>query len=107
MTNKVKTTTDAVLNKAEVLLKDIEAASRGRRLRKAENEVKNAAKPKTFAGRGLALRQAEADVRPRQRRDARCLYSEMKPANGREPSKPNAKAVLIQAYRHMVDAVRR
>ena len=85
----------------------LKTSNRGERLRKAEADVKNAAKPKTLGGRGVALRQAEADVAPRQQPDPRCLYSEMKPAHGREPSKPNAKAVLIQAYRHMVDAVRR
>jgi hypothetical protein len=77
MTKKMKTTTDTVLNKAEVLLKDLEAASRGRRLRAAENEVKNAAKPKTLGGRGVALQQAEAEVAARQRPDPRCMWRGM------------------------------
>jgi hypothetical protein len=77
MTNKVKTTTDTILSKAEVLLADLEAASRGRRLRKAEAEVKDAAKPKTLGGRGVALQQAEAEVATRKRPDPRCMWRGM------------------------------
>jgi hypothetical protein len=77
MTNKVKTTTDTVLSKAEVLLRDLEAASRGRRLRKAEAEIKDAAKPKTLGGRGVALQHAEAEVASRQRPDPRCMWRGM------------------------------
>jgi hypothetical protein len=104
MTKKLKTTTDTVLNKAEVLLKDLEAAARGTRLRKSEAEVKDSAKPKSRGGR---LIEAEADVAARQRPDPRLLYSEMKPERRREPTKPNAKAELIRAYRRAADAVRR
>jgi hypothetical protein len=78
MTKKLKTTTDTVLNEAEVLLRDIEAASRGRRLRKSEAEVKDAAKPKTLGGRGVALRQAESDVQAAKPRDRRLCWNDMK-----------------------------
>jgi hypothetical protein len=74
MTKKMKTTTDTVLSKAEVLLRDIEAASRGRRLRAAEIEVKNAAKPKTRDGR---LLQAESDVQASKPLDPRCVFRDM------------------------------
>jgi hypothetical protein len=76
MTKKVKTT-DTVLDKAEVLLKDLEVASRGRRLRKAEAEIKDAAKPKTLGGRGVALQQAETEVATRKRPDPRCMWRGM------------------------------
>lgn len=75
-----KTKTDTVLDQAEVLLKDLEAASRGRSLRKAETEVRDAAKPKTLAGRGVALRRAEAEVAGPERNDPRCVHNEMRPA---------------------------
>jgi capsule polysaccharide export protein KpsE/RkpR len=75
MTKKMKTTTDTVLNKAEVLLKDLEAASRGRRLRAAENEVKNAAKP---TSRSARLRAAEGQVKAAKPRDHRLCWSDMK-----------------------------
>jgi hypothetical protein len=78
MTKKMKTTTDTVLNEAEVLLRDLEAASRGRRLRKSEAEVKDATKPQTLAGRGVALRQAESDVQASKPLDPRCVWHEMK-----------------------------
>jgi len=78
MTGKTKTKTDAVLNKAELLLKDIESASRGRRLHKAEAEVKAAAKPQTLAGKGVALRRAEAEVAAHKPRDPRRVWREMR-----------------------------
>jgi hypothetical protein len=62
---------------AETIIRDVEVASRGRRLRKAEAEVKDAAKPKTLGGRGVALQEAEAEVATRKRPDPRCMWRGM------------------------------
>jgi hypothetical protein len=75
MTKKMTITLDAM--QAETIIRDVEVASRGRRLRKAENEVKDAAKPKTLGGRGVALQQAEAEVATRKRSDPRCMWRDM------------------------------
>jgi hypothetical protein len=75
LTKKMTIKIDAM--QAETIIRDVGAASRGRRLRKAEAEVKAAAKPKTRAGRSVALRQAEADVQASKPRDPRCIWLSM------------------------------
>ena len=91
--------TTAVLSKAEALLRDIEAAARGPRLRKAEAEVRDAAKPKTRAARAVALKRSEAEIAACERPDPRCCFAEMKPANWQKRAKPDAHAALVQHLR--------
>jgi hypothetical protein len=100
-----KTNTNATLDKAEILLRDLEAASRGRRLAKAEKDVKDAAKPKTLAGRAVALKRAEGEIAARERKDARLVFTDMKPVKSK-PAKPLVKAALARAYRDAIAARR-
>lgn len=99
--------TKAVLNEAEVLLKDLEAASRGRRLARAEAEIRDAAKPKNRAQRSAALKRAEAEVAGPKRSDPRCVYRDMTVAKQREPEKPDAQAAITQYLREQFAARRK
>lgn len=67
----------AALERQATQLAKFKALSRGDRLRKAEAEVKAAAKPKTLAGKGAALRAAEAEVAA-HKRDPRCVWRGMR-----------------------------
>ncbi|PDT67588.1 hypothetical protein [Bradyrhizobium sp. C9] len=70
MANKTKA--DTVLEQAEALLRDVEAANRGARLKKAEREV---AASKT---RGERLHDAEAQVEASRPTDKQLYYSTMR-----------------------------
>jgi hypothetical protein len=59
---------------AETIIRDVEVASRGRRLRKAEAEVKDAAKP---TSRSARLRDAEGQVKAAKPRDRRLCWNDM------------------------------
>jgi hypothetical protein len=65
------------LEKQSAELSKLKASTRGERLRKSETELKNAAKPKTRAGRGVALRRVEAEI-VASKRDGRLVYHDMK-----------------------------
>jgi hypothetical protein len=73
MTKKMTITIDSM--QAETIIRDVEVASRGRRLRKAEAEVKDAAKP---ASRSARLRASESEVKAAKPRDRRLCWSDMK-----------------------------
>jgi hypothetical protein len=103
VTKKMKITIDSM--QAETIIRDVGAASRLRRLRKAETEVRDAAKPKTFAGRGVTLRQAEAEIAGKQPRDPRCMWNEM--VVDRPKSKPSQKTRDQRLAAEIARAVRR
>jgi hypothetical protein len=73
MTKKMTIAIDAM--QAETIIRDLEVASRGRRLRKAEAEIKDAAKP---TSRSARLRAAEGQVKADRPRDRRLCWSDMK-----------------------------
>jgi capsule polysaccharide export protein KpsE/RkpR len=107
MTKKVKgPTLKEMLAESEMVLKKLEPAAREKRLRAAETDVKSAAKPKTRADKGVALSRVEAEIEASKPHDPRLCFAEMKHVKP-EPTKPNAKAELIRAYRRAADAVRR
>jgi hypothetical protein len=72
MTKKMTIAIDAL--QAETIIRDVEAASRGRRLRKAETEVKAAAEP---TSRSARLRDAEGQVKAAKPRDHRLCWRDM------------------------------
>lgn len=88
---------------AEVLR--LKASSRGDRLRKSEKDVKDAAKPKTRAGRGIALKLAEGEIASREPKDARLCFAGMTRA-APKPAKPVEKAAIVRAYRDAIAARR-
>lgn len=100
MTKKISKT-DVVLNKAETLLRDIEAASRGVRLRKAEAQVRAAAS--TPSARRSRLHKAESEVVASAPRDPRLMWNDMTPARAKPvaklepPRTAKPKAVINRA----------
>lgn len=89
------------LEKQAAELKKLRPLSRAERLRQAESSLK----PKTRSGR---LIEAEHQVEASEPRDSRAIYSEMRPAKQREPTKkPEPVAALARAVRAKRDPSRR